>query len=257
MAKARAPRLPRFSPTKLGAYRACPRAYAFQYDQGLRWGGINAAQSLGGSVHRALQVFHDAGGHGALDVDALKSKLSERWSDAGYATPDEAEAQRAAAVEMIERYHAAATEPGRETLASEVTVSRRYDRFVLFGKIDRLDRRPDGALEVIDYKSGRRAWTVDDVRGSLALAVYQLLVAREHPGEAVYTGVLQLRTGEGVFVLRDAAEVDAVEREVVAEVERALDDDVKAPTPGRQCRECPYTRLCPEGRAWLRDHDAG
>ncbi len=43
VAKARAPRLPRFSPTKLGAYRACPRAYAFQYDQGLRWDGIDAA----------------------------------------------------------------------------------------------------------------------------------------------------------------------------------------------------------------------
>lgn len=252
-----APKLPRYSPTRLNLYRFCPRAYAFQYDHGLRWGGVSSAQSLGGSVHRTLQAFHERGGAGAVSLDELKAELAGRWSAAGYGSAEEAEASRAAGEAMLAQHHRAAVEPGRETLASEVTVQRRYERFVLFGKIDRLDRRPDGALEVIDYKSGRRVYAEEDVRASLAMTVYQLLVARENPGVDVYTGVLNLRTGHGVFVLRSAGELDAAEREVAALAGEILADGVKAPVPGAQCRECPYPRVCPEGRAWLREHGDG
>ena len=78
------PRLPRFSPTRLNLYRFCPRAYLFQYERGLRWGGASPAQSFGGSVHRTLQAFHERGGAGAVSLDDLKTELAGRWSDAGY-----------------------------------------------------------------------------------------------------------------------------------------------------------------------------
>lgn len=249
----KSPRLPRFSPTRVNVYKFCPRAYLFQYDQKLRWGGTNSAQSLGGSVHRTLQAFHERGGAGAVSLDELKTELAGRWSDAGYGSAEEATAFREAGEAMLTRYHLAATEEGRTTLGNEVTVQRRYETFVLFGKIDRLDRRPDGALEVIDYKSGRRVFTEEDVRNSLAMTVYQLLVSRDHPGVEVYTGILNLRTGDSAFVLRNAAELDEAERAIGELITAILADTVKAPRPGDGCRECAYPSVCPEGRAWLRD----
>ncbi|HTE18037.1 MAG TPA: PD-(D/E)XK nuclease family protein, partial [Armatimonadota bacterium] len=123
--------------------------------------------------------------------------------------------------------------------------------FVLFGKIDRLDRRADGALEVVDYKSGRLSVTEDEVRDSLALRIYQLLVARQHPGTPVYTGILCLRSGKAASVLRLADELAEVEREVADVVRTLLADEVMAPTPGPQCRDCPYPRICPAGLKWL------
>ena len=251
----KAPRLTRFSPTRLSLYRTCPKAYAFQYDQGLRWGGQSSAQSFGGSLHRTLQAFHDQGGAASVSIDALKATLAERWSSAGYGTVEEAAEFRAVGEELLTRYHTAAQEPGRETVATEVTVSRRYEDFVLFGKIDRLDRRPDGSLEVVDYKSGRHAFTEGEVRESLAMTVYQVLVAREHPGVAVYTGILNLRTGDSVFVLRTPEELDSAEAEIAALARTILADSIKAPTPGSQCARCPYPSVCPEGRAWLRDRE--
>lgn len=250
-----APRLPRFSPTRLDLYRFCPRAYFFQYDQGLRWGFTSAAQSLGGSLHRALQDFHEGGGAEAMSLDDLKARFSERWSGAGYASEGEAEEFRALGERALERHHETAREPGRETLAAEVTVQRRYEDFVLFGKIDRLDRRPDGALEVIDYKSGRRVWSEGDVRASLAMTVYQLLVARENPGVPVWTGVLNLRTGDRAFVLRSPEELDAAEADVRDLARAILTDATKPPLPGAQCRRCPYPKVCPAGLAWLRAND--
>ncbi len=250
----KAPRLPRFSPTRLNLYRFCPRAYAFQYDRGLRWGGSTAAQSFGGSVHRTLQDFHDRGGAEAMSPDELKARLAERWSSAGYGSHEEAAEARAAGERLLEQYHQASREPGRVTVATELTVQRRYDDFVLFGRVDRLDRRPDGALEVIDYKSGHRPVTDDEVRQSLAMTVYQLLVAREHPGEPVYTSIVNVRRDERASVLRTGEELDEAEREVRELVRLIVTDDRKDPTPGPQCRRCAYPSICPEGLAWLRAH---
>src|SRR5436189_6460915 len=51
----------RLSPTRLRLYLFCPKAYQYYYVRGLRWGEISPASSFGGSLHRALQAFHEAG----------------------------------------------------------------------------------------------------------------------------------------------------------------------------------------------------
>ncbi|MCU0686209.1 MAG: PD-(D/E)XK nuclease family protein [Polyangiaceae bacterium] len=252
--RAKAPRLPRLSPTRLNLYRFCPRAYGFYYDEGLRWGSNSAAQSFGGSLHRALQAFHARGGPAAVPLETLHEQWHAAWSSAGYESAEQAAEYRAAGAELLTRYHEASREPGRVTLATEATLQRRYDDFILFGKVDRLDRRPDGALEVVDYKSGRREVTEQEVRESLAMTLYQLLVARQHPGVSVHTRVVALRTGESASVLRSEAELDAAEAEIVALTRTVLGDAIKPARPGESCRSCLYPRVCPSGRAWLREH---
>jgi RecB family exonuclease len=252
--KAPQPRLPRFSPTRIDLYLFCPRAYHLYYDRGLKWGGMSAGYAFGGSLHRTLQVFHERGGAENVSVDELLDQLRERWSDAGYGTAEEADAHLQAGQALLEQYHSRSAEPGRETLWTEKTVQHRYEEFVLFGKVDRLDRRPDGALEVVDYKSGRLTVTEEEVRGSLTLAIYQLLVARANPGTPVYTGIFCVRSCQSAAVLRTAEELDAVEREVTEVVRRILRDEEKRALPGRQCRDCAYPRVCPPGRQWLREN---
>ncbi|MFN3649006.1 MAG: RecB family exonuclease [Armatimonadota bacterium] len=245
------PKLPRFSPTRLNLYRFCPRAYYFYYVRRLRWGGITAGHAFGGHLHRSLQVFHERGGLDSVSLEELVSDLRSRWSAAGFADPQEAQAHLEAGEEVLRRYYSAAAEPGRETLWTERTVQHRYDDFVLFGKVDRLDRRPDGGLEVVDYKSGRLSVCEEEVRESLALLVYQLLVARAHPGMPVYAGILCLRSGAAAAVLRTPEELDAAEAEIQELVRTILADERMAPIPGEQCRECVYPRICPPGRRWL------
>ena len=81
---------------------------------------------------------------------------------------------------MVEGY-VARLDPADEPVGIERTVATRTDMIVLSGRIDRLDARPTEAgteLVVVDYKTGRHLLTVDDVRGSLALALYALAAAR-------------------------------------------------------------------------------
>jgi RecB family exonuclease len=218
---------------------------------------MTAGHAFGGNLHRTLQAFHDRGGAEQVPLHELLQQLRERWSEAGFASPDETAAHLAAGEALLERYHAAAPEPGRSTLWTEQTVQRRYAEFVLFGKVDRLDRRPDGSLEVIDYKSGRLTVCEEDVRASLALGIYQLLVSRESPDVPVHASILCLRSGEIASTLRGEEELNALEDEVTEIVRTILADGGMAPVPGDQCRGCVYPSVCPAGRRWLREHHPG
>ncbi len=247
-------RLPRFSPTRIALYVFCPRAYRAYYREGLKWGRMNAGHAFGGSLHRVLQLFHAQGGAEHVTVEELQESLRQRWTHAGYGSDEEAEAHLERGIRMLAEHHARSAAPERETLWTERTVQHRYPDFVLFGKIDRLDRRPDGSLEVVDYKSGRWTVTEHEVREDLALSVYQLLVARENPGTPVYAGILCLCSGEGAAVVRTEAELDAFEVFVVDLVRRIMSDERMEAVPGAQCRNCLYPRVCPPGRRWLAAH---
>jgi len=253
-ARPKAPRLPRFSPTRLSLYIFCPRAYYLYYDQGLRWGGQTAGFALGGSLHRSLQLFHDRGGAAQVPLEELLEGLRERWNPSVYASPEESQAHLAAGEAALQRYYAGETEPGRETVWTEKMLQHRYERFILWGRLDRLDRRPEGSLEVVDYKSGRLETSEAELHGSLALRIYQLLTARTYPGAAVHASIHSLRSGHRATLSRTAAELDRVEQEVIEIAHTILDDEMMAATPGEQCRECVYPRVCPPGRRWLAEH---
>jgi RecB family exonuclease len=241
--KPSAPRTPRFSPTRLALYRFCPKAYEYYYVRGLRWGQITAGHAFGGTLHRTLEAFHREGAQGTLD--ALLETYRARWVESGYADAEEAARHFEAGEELLRRYHTEAVETQRETIAVETTVRVDYPGFVLFGKIDRLDRLADGELQVIDYKSGRLTVTEEEVRASPALAIYQLLVARRHPAVPVSAAILCLRSGELAAVHRSPAELDEVEAEVSGTILQILGDETFDATPGPHCRECSYYRICP------------
>jgi RecB family exonuclease len=241
--KPRAPGKPRFSPTRLALYRFCPKAYEYYYVRGLRWGQMTAGHAFGGTLHRTLETFHREGAQAPLE--ALLETYRATWVEAGYADAAEAARHFAAGEELLRRYHALAGETARETIAVETTLRVDYPTFALFGKIDRLDRLASGELQVVDYKSGRLTVTEQEVRDSPALAIYQLLVARRHPGVPVSAAILCLRTGESAAVHRSPDELDTIEAEVSALIATILADTAFHPTPGPHCVDCPFFRICP------------
>jgi putative RecB family exonuclease len=233
----------RLSPTRIDLYLFCPKAYHYFYVRKLRWGQMSAGHALGGSLHRTLEAFHRA--PPSEDVAALLDRFQSTWTTAGYRDPAEEAEHFAAGEEMLRSYFEAAQRTGRETLWVERTVSWEYPDYVLFGKIDRLDRLPSGELEIVDYKRGRRAVSEADVRKSLALALYQLVVARRHPEESVCAAIYCLRTGNSASVLRTPDELYELEEGFAELAVRILHETTYAPTPGPHCAECAFQRICP------------
>ena len=261
------------TPSRLNTWLDCPRRYRMTYldrpapPKGPPW----AHNSFGASVHNALAGWWRLPERDRT-VHAAGLLLARGWLTDGYRDAAQSQAARDRAGEMVERY-VAHLDPADEPLGVERTVATRTDRIAVSGRIDRLDQRRDDAgrpeLVVVDYKTGRRALTADDARGSLALALYAIAAARVMRRPCHRVELHHLPTGEVAAwdhppegLARHLARAEDIADECAAADEAyrsglAPDrvDEVFPPRTGPGCGWCDYLRQCPAGAAVAEPRD--
>lgn len=130
-------------------------------------------------------------------------------------------------------------------LASEAEFHLRLGGAVVRGFIDRVHRRADTSVEVVDFKTYNRLLSVAEVKAGLQLPLYVL-------GCRSALGYPDVSTG-AVFFLKHGAVVRVrfSEEELADRVAAAtrLGEAIRAsefgPAPGRACGYCPYRGGCP------------
>jgi RecB family exonuclease len=123
------------------------------------------------------------------------------------------------------------------------------------GAIDRIDRADDGAgIRIVDYKTGKKEPSADDMADNLQLAVYHLAAARDEElmtlGPATQLRLLFPRTMKTYDQEIAAGHAEATETRILAAAEHILDEEFE-PSVHASCRYCSFHRLCPlqrEGR---------
>ncbi|MDN5931253.1 MAG: PD-(D/E)XK nuclease family protein [Pseudonocardia sp.] len=251
-----APRLVKVTPSRLGTWRDCPRRYRLGYLDRTSRGGAWASSTLGAVVHLALRAFYDLPA-GRRTPDAAAALVDRNWNGEGFRDSAQQREYRERARGWVAAY--VADLPGTEPLGVEQWVSVSTERIVAEGRVDRIDARGRDAV-IVDYKTGRRRLSVDDARGSEALALYALATARTLRRPCTRVELHHLPTGAvHAFEHDDATLRAAVHRaeETAAELAAASDaladgGDPEALFPPRTspgCGTCEVRRHCPEGRA--------
>jgi len=248
------------TPSRLTSWVDCPRRYRLTYldrprpAAGPPW----AHNSFGAGVHNALAGWWRLP-RANRTADAAGELLAAGWSADGFRDSAQASSWLERGRAIVRRY-VAALDPDREPLGVERTVAARTERLALSGRIDRLDDR-GGELVVVDYKTGRRPLTVDDARGSAALALYAIAAAATMRRRCVRVELHHLPTGEihafehtEESLQRQLRRAEQVADEAVAATAAfvATDGggaDLFAPRPGSQCGWCDMRAHCPEGAA--------
>ena len=262
------------TPTRLSAWLDCPRRYRMTYldrpppPKGPPW----AHNSVGASVHNALAGWWRLPPAGRT-VAAAGRLVDRGWIDEGFADETQSARYRERAIDMVEGY-VARLDPADEPVGIERTVATRTEVIVLSGRIDRLDARPletntgthpeaGTELVVVDYKTGRHLLTVDDVRGSMALALYALAAARVLRRPCYRVELHHLPSGQVLAwshtdesLARHLGRAEVIAQECAAADELMRDglpperyDEVFPPRPSASCGWCDYLRHCPEGGA--------
>ena len=251
------------TPTRLSGWLDCPRRYRMSYldrpppPKGPPW----AHNSLGASIHNALAGWWRLP-LAERTVAAAGGLVDRGWIDEGFADQVQSERHRERAIDMVERY-VARLDPADEPIGVERTVATRTDTIALSGRIDRLDSRPDQQLVVVDYKTGRHLLTVDDARGSMALALYALAASRVLRRPCYRVELHHLPTGQVLAwshsdqsLARHLGRAEDIAQECAAADEQMRDglppdryDEVFPPRPSASCGWCDYLRHCPEGTA--------
>lgn len=232
------------SASDLTLYLTCPLKYKFARVFGIpQEPTIN--QRFGILFHNVLERFHKEPPENPEDgLRELNRLFESGWRRTGFGSSDDELQFRDRAREALRRYW----ENERESEGEPVWLERKFDFKVgdhhVRGRVDRVDRLPDGDYEVIDYKTGERK-SEEDLDADLQLALYRM-AAREAWGIEASTGsYYYVLDGDKVAAPTKPDDAERVERTVLQVGEGILSQDFE-PRPSPQvCSWCDYRLICP------------
>ena len=240
------PRRPQYSPSKLQVYQVCPRQYYFQYIRKFprrAW----ASQSFGSSLHRTLANLHEQGGPHVQSLEETQQQLALTWSTAGYESQAQSQAELERGKQLLEAYFQDWSADEGTPLILEKRFSAPFRSTTFLGIVDRLDRRPDGSLEVIDYKSGHAPEHVPAATIQ-QLAIYHHLIRYKLDEAPQHHSVHYLASNVRLILPHDEGWIEDVLTAAYETVLRLEADERFVPNPGRHCEWCDYRRYCPTGQ---------
>jgi RecB family exonuclease len=249
----------RLSASRLDTYDDCPLRYAYEYVLHVRReAGVQAA--LGSVFHEVLAEFLDPARTGPRTHEALTALARERWRDDIARYRPQAEEARRDYYAMLDTWWEAEGRLIEQGLGPEVLdVERRFSIEVgphtVNGAIDRIDRADDGTgIRIVDYKTGKKEPSADDMADNLQLAVYHLAASRDEElmalGPATELRLLYPRTMKTYSQEVVAGHAETTETRILDAAEHILDEEFE-PSVHANCRYCSFHRLCPvqrEGR---------
>jgi putative RecB family exonuclease len=242
------------SPSKVDAFCSCPMAFRFSAIERIPeppspW------TTKGTLVHRALELLHGEEpadrtldvALAALDRAFLEVRDTDDYLLLGLDT-DAQEAFLADAADLVERYFRIEDPTAVTVVGRELKLEARIGPTVLRGIIDRLDRRPDGSLVVVDYKTGKVP-RENQEQGRLAGVHFYALLCENALGERPSAvQLLYLREPLAITATPTDSSIRFLPKKVAAvwsAIERACERDDFRPRTGPLCSLCSYKPWCP------------
>ncbi|MEV4388725.1 PD-(D/E)XK nuclease family protein [Micromonospora sp. NPDC049580] len=246
------------SPSRAADFKTCPLLYRFRSIDRLPE-RTTVEQARGTLVHAVLERLFDLPAQ-ARTPAAAGDLVAPQWDRLVTEQPELAGifdgAEPAAPVEflrsaagLLEGYFAVEDPTRLEPAERESLISAVVDEELLIrGYLDRLDVAPDGALRVVDYKTGGAPREAFEARALFQLKFYALVLWRTRGVVPRVLRLLYLRDAEVLDYTPDADELVRFERTVVAlwrAIEQATARQDFRPRPSRLCDWCSHQALCP------------
>jgi DNA helicase-2/ATP-dependent DNA helicase PcrA len=230
------------SASDIETYRTCPLKYKFARVFRIP-SEPTLNQRFGILVHQVLERFH-AGGAVSRSLPELLGLLEAGWRRGGFGDSEEERQLRTKATNSLIRYHERFQGEEGEPVWFEKAFQFKLGPHLLRGRVDRVDRLPDGGYELIDYKTGRPK-TAAQLREDVQLSLYAVGARESWQLEAAHQAYYYVLDDEKVPVERDEADRDWI-TDTVLEVADGIQGQGFEPTPSyAACSMCDYRIACP------------
>ncbi|HEX8002503.1 MAG TPA: ATP-dependent DNA helicase [Mycobacteriales bacterium] len=243
------------SASAVAAHVRCPLRWFLEREVGAT-SGSDAARGFGLVLHAVVRLVSD--GLLVPDLDALLARLDTVWPSLGFEAAWHGEHERREAEAALRRFLAWHAARDRHVAGSEAEFRVQVGDVVLRGSADRVEVDADGAVHVVDFKTGRTARSAADLAGDPQLGVYQLAaragafadaVGEEAPlGGAELVWLRNERKGGVPQVQRQEAlppGEDTWADTMMSGVADSVRDERYAARPDDDCDRCPVRGACP------------
>ncbi len=248
----------KFSPSKLSVYQNCPRRYQYRYVDKITRQRKTPETVVGVAVHSTFEQLYALVTGGKIPTLPELLEIYEREFAAGWdATIVEKDIRftkddwENVGRGCVAQYHGAQHPFSSDrTVAIEkrvgfpITVEGHEYR--IEGFVDRLALAPDGAFEIVDYKTAKSLPNQEHVDEDWQLALYELAVRREWPDtREVRLKWHYVRHGKTLVSVRDDAARARLLSDAGALISEIKRDHAFVPKQSPLCDWCEYRDLCP------------
>ena len=235
----------RLSASAVDTYERCGLRFKLERDWRIK-AQPAAAMQYGAAIHRVLKTYFDS-----VLLDGLRrTKISSSyfaaiWPRRRFRRATSTNYTRSRALPSCAIFWLAARSlPPAQVLHTEESFEIHVGATTVGGRIDRIDRRPDGSVAIVDYKTGK-ARDQEDADESLQLSLYAI-AAREKWGYDVGALIFHnLEENVPVITTRTEGQLVAARSRVESAAQGIADGRFDA-KPGIHCNFCAYRSLCPE-----------
>jgi DNA helicase-2/ATP-dependent DNA helicase PcrA len=234
-----------FSASSIGCYDDCPLRFKLEYLLEIPT-PPKTYFGLGTAVHATVELLSKdrLKGIDRSREDAI-AILKASWDASAYTSKKQEDEYWAKALGLLDNYFAWESTNRNSVVEVERRFSFPFGNHPMRGKIDRLERRPDGGLVVVDFKTGSlsSAPSRNTVKDEIQLNLYALAIFEEFgelPAEAAYLYLKETKyipyvpTPETIAMFR--SRLDGLIGNVLA-----------GQFPSRQsydCGRCDYREIC-------------
>jgi putative RecB family exonuclease len=248
--------VPGLSPSRAKDFLQCPLLFRFRVVDRLPEPPSPAAVR-GTLVHTVLEHLFDAPA-GERTVTAAKGLLGPSWEQMVTEQPDRIEVVAdpadltdwfAQAGALLETYFTLEDPNRLQPADRELAVSVELeDGLQLRGIIDRVDVAPDGAVRVVDYKTGRSPRPGYESDALFQMRFYALVLSKLRGRAPAMLQLVYLGDGTVLRHVPEAAELVTIEQRIRAIWSGIRDTAERGdwkPRPSALCGWCAHKALCP------------
>jgi DNA helicase II / ATP-dependent DNA helicase PcrA len=236
--------VPQFlSYTQISTYQTCPLKYKFSYILNIPTPPSHAL-SFGSTIHDTLRDFHSYQMMGnTITLETLLKIYQKNWQPLGYLDQEHRDRQFEKGKELLTNYYDQNAGSKIKPLEIEKSFNIRIDGVRFYGRIDRIDPLENGAVEIIDYKTGnpkgQKEVDKDSQVAFYALGVKEALKLRPEKLSLYF-----VESGEKITTTRTEKDLEDKKEEVKEVLTQIKSGDFEA-TPGHHCEWCDYKEICP------------
>ena len=255
------------SPSRAKDFKQCPLLFRFRVID--RLAEPPSPEALRGTlVHAVLERLFDAPALERTEATA-QALLDPLWQERLAASPADRSVagggERAAewldsARVLIGNYFRMENPSFLEPAARESFVNARLPSgLAIRGIIDRVDRAPDGALRIVDYKTGKSPNPRFQEEALFQMRFYAAAVRLSRGVLPRRTQLIYLKDGRTLTYDPVPGDVAAIASELDSTwsaIEERLDSRRFEPRPSKLCDWCRFKELCPEFGGVAPDMDA-
>jgi len=232
------------SPSSIKAYEVCP--LKFKYQKIMRVPQpAGVATDLGSVIHAVTEEMANEKAKGVkLTKEKGLAKLKEKWIFRSYQNQTDENKAMGRAEQMIDAYLKWEGETKNTLVDTEIPFEVKIGEITFTGRIDRLEKNPDGKFEVVDFKSGSSVISKNKAKIDPQLNIYAKAVEKIKGELPVKASLFYVEKDKMVEYPVTKESVNEALEPIIEMTKEILKENFE-PTPSFQaCKFCSYQSIC-------------